>query len=200
VMVGQISRTSPLSNIWLSLLRFHYFLNRYIQEKKVTMPNFFPTIFPVLSKKNSSSHVVGAITYNTLTNKVALSLLKQRFPERFFHGCASHCLHPLVKDIFCATKTKRGQNVDDYPFEYLLGFVAECKELVSFFHNHNLYQALLTKSLEEKGLRILQPPAPTRWGSIQACLYSILKAERVMDCIASDRNSSTAHQSRRSSR
>jgi hypothetical protein len=61
--------------------------------------------------------------------------------------------------------TKRGQNVatypDDYPFKYLLEFVAECKELVSFFHNHHFYQALLIKSLEEKGLRMLQPPAPT---------------------------------------
>jgi hypothetical protein len=35
---------------------------------------------------------------------------------------------------------------------------------------------------------MLQPPAPTRWGSIQACLYSILKAERVLHCIVSDRN------------
>jgi hypothetical protein len=118
--------------------------------------------------------------------------LKQRFPGRFFQGFASHCLHLLVKDIFCATKTKRGQNVatypDDYSFEYLLEFVAECKELVSFFHSHHFYQALLTKSLEEKGLRMLQPPAPTRWDSIQACLYLILKAERVLHCIVSDHN------------
>jgi hAT family C-terminal dimerisation region len=35
---------------------------------------------------------------------------------------------------------------------------------------------------------MLQPPAPTLWGSIQACLYSILKAERVLHCIVSDRN------------
>jgi hypothetical protein len=66
---------------------------------------------------------------------------------------------------------------DDYPFEYLLEFVAECKELGSFFHNYHFYQALFTKSLE-----------PTRWGSNQACLYSSLKAERVMHCIVSDRN------------
>jgi Protein of unknown function (DUF 659) len=141
-------------------------------------------------EKLSSSHVVGAVTNNTSTNKIAWSLLKQRFPGRFFQGCASHCLHLLVKDIFCATKTKRGQNVatypDDYPSEYLLAFLAECKELVSFFHNHHFYQALLTKSLEEKGPRMLQPPAPTRWGSIQACLYSIFKAERALHCIVSD--------------
>jgi hypothetical protein len=77
---------------------------------------------------------------------------------------------------------------DDYPLEYLLEFVAEYKEVLSFFHSHHFYQALLTKSLEDKGPRMLQPPAPTRWGSIQACLYSILKAERVLHCIISDRN------------
>jgi hypothetical protein len=77
---------------------------------------------------------------------------------------------------------------DDYPFEYLLEFVPECKDLVSFFHNNHFYQALLTKSLEEKGLRMLQRPGPTRWWSIQACLYSILKAERVLHWIVSNRN------------
>jgi hypothetical protein len=35
---------------------------------------------------------------------------------------------------------------------------------------------------------MFQLPAPTRWGSIQACLYSILKAERVLHCIVSDLN------------
>jgi Protein of unknown function (DUF 659) len=118
------------------------------------MPNSFSDDISRIIEKLSSSHVVGAVTDNTSTNKVAWSLLKQRFPGRFFQGCASHCLHLLVKDIFCTTKTKRGQNVatypDDYPFEYLLEFVAECKELVSFFHNHHFHQALLTKSLEEK--------------------------------------------------
>jgi hypothetical protein len=35
---------------------------------------------------------------------------------------------------------------------------------------------------------MLQMPAPTRWGSIQACLYSILKAEKALHCIVTDRN------------
>jgi hypothetical protein len=132
------------------------------------MPNFLSTIFPVLSKNSPHRMLLRAVFDKTSTNKVAWSLLKQRFLERLFQGCASHCLHVIVKNIFCATKTKRGQNVatypDDYPFEYLLEFVAKCKELVSFFHNHHVYfyQALVTKSLDEKGLRMLQPPAPTR--------------------------------------
>jgi hypothetical protein len=34
---------------------------------------------------------------------------------------------------------------------------------------------------------MLQPPAPTLCGLIQAGLYSILKAERVLHCIGSNR-------------
>jgi hypothetical protein len=168
------------------------FLESIYMGEKCHNAQFLSDDISRIIEKLSSSHVVGAVTDNTSTNTVAWSLLKQRFPGILFQGCASHCLHLLVKDIFCATKTKRGQNVatysDDYPFEYLLEFVEECKELVSFFHNHNFYQVLLAKSLEEKGLRMLQPPAPTRWGSFQAFLYSILKAKRVLHCTVSDRN------------
>jgi hypothetical protein len=34
----------------------------------------------------------------------------------------------------------------------------------------------------------MQPPAPTRWCTIQACLYSILKDDRGLHCIVSHRN------------
>jgi hypothetical protein len=93
-----------------------------------TTPQRSNTPMQHMIEKLFSSRVVGAVTDNTSTNKVAWSLLRQRFFGRSFQGCASHCLHLLVKDSFCATKAKRGQNVatypDDYPFEYLLEFVA----------------------------------------------------------------------------
>jgi Protein of unknown function (DUF 659) len=112
-------------------------------------------------EKLSPSRVVGAVTDNTSTNKAAWALLKQRYPGRYFQGCVSHGLHLLVKDIFCATKTKRGLDTtrypDDYPFEYLLEFVVECKELVSFFQNHHSYKALLSKLLSEKSYRCCSP-------------------------------------------
>jgi hypothetical protein len=140
---------------------------------------------------NTTSCVVGAVTDNTSTNKAAWILLKQRYPDRFFQGCASHGAHLLVKDIFNAAKTKRGREIatypDDYPFQNLLEFVVDCRELVSFFHNHHAENSRLSQALEEEKLKMLQTPAPTRWGSIQACLYSILKAEKVLHYIVSDR-------------
>jgi Protein of unknown function (DUF 659) len=167
-------KNEPIINYVIVSPSVSLFLESIYTGEKSHNAQFLSDDISRIIEKLSSSHVVGAVTDNTSTNKVSWSLLKQRFPGRFFQGCASHCLHLLVKDIFCATKTKRGQNVatypDDYPFEYLLEIVAECKELVSFFHKHHFYQALLTKSLQGRGLRMLQPPAPTRWGSIQECV------------------------------
>jgi hypothetical protein len=66
----------------------------YTGEKSHNAQFLSDDIFRIIDKL-SSSHVVGAVTDNTSTNKVEWSLLKQRFPGRFFQGCASHCLHLL---------------------------------------------------------------------------------------------------------
>jgi Protein of unknown function (DUF 659) len=44
--------------------------------------------------------IVGAVTDNTSANKKAWATLKKEYPMKFFHGCASHGLHLIVKDIF----------------------------------------------------------------------------------------------------
>jgi hypothetical protein len=59
--------------------------------------------------------IAGAVTDNTAANKKAWLLLQKRYPSLYFHGCSSHGLHLLVKDIFAATKTKRGDQVGKYP-------------------------------------------------------------------------------------
>jgi hypothetical protein len=94
----------------------------------------------------------GAITDNTSDNRNAWSRLKTKFPEMFFRGCMSHGLHLLVKDIFAATKTKRNADLngppqypDGYPFEYLLNFAVDCKDIVKFFMNHHIVKAALSK-------------------------------------------------------
>jgi Protein of unknown function (DUF 659) len=56
---------------------------------------------------NATSCIVGAVTDNTSTNKAAWVLLKQRYPGRFFQGCAAHGAHLLVKDIFNVRARKR---------------------------------------------------------------------------------------------
>ena len=73
--------------------------------------------------------IAGAVTDNTATNKKSWIELQRRYPKMYFHGCESHGLHLLVKDIFAATKAKRGRAIadypDGYPFEYLLNFVQD---------------------------------------------------------------------------
>jgi len=58
-------------------------------------------------EKYSKTTFAGAVTDNTSANKAAWEILKGRHPTMFFHGCVSHGLHLLVKDIFGATKTKK---------------------------------------------------------------------------------------------
>jgi len=50
--------------------------------------------------------IAGAVTDNTATNKKAWIELQQRYPKMYFHGCPSHGLHLLVKDLFAETKAK----------------------------------------------------------------------------------------------
>ena len=78
-------------------------------------------------------NVIGAITDNTAANKKAWKTLEEKYPQRFFHGCIYHGLNLLVKDIFAARKSTGGYP-EGYPFEDLLLFTNNCKEVVSFFH------------------------------------------------------------------
>ena len=90
------------------------------------------------SLEEKGVNLSGCVTDNTAKNRAAWMLLKEKYPDKFFHGCVSHGLHLLVRDIFSATKAKRGREVanypDGYPFENLLEFAISCKENVPFFH------------------------------------------------------------------
>jgi hypothetical protein len=153
--------------------------HKYIADEITRIFNSYNTTF------------AGAVTDNTSTNKAAWCLLHKRHPSCFFQGCASHGLHLLVKDIFAATKTTRaGQQEptypDGYPFEDLHNFVDACKEIVTFFHNHQIPKALLNElQLETKALMLVSP-APTRWGSIQAMFKSILVSVRLLRMLVMD--------------
>jgi len=67
----------------------------------------------------------------------------------YFHGCASHGLHLLVKDLFATTKAKRGRTLPDYPegypFEFLLNFVSGLQDVVTLFSYHLQEKAKLVK-------------------------------------------------------
>ena len=74
-----------------------------------------------------------------LANNLAWKMLHQKHPSKFFQGCASHGLNLFVKDIFSPSKTKKNGQADatypeEYPFEYLLKLLEDCKYVVHSFH------------------------------------------------------------------
>jgi hypothetical protein len=85
-------------------------------------------------------NVVGAITDNTAANKKGWKTLEEKYPYCFFHGCIAHGLNLLIKDIFASKGQGLGSGdlPDGCPFEDVLLFAINRKEVVSFFLNHHV--------------------------------------------------------------
>ena len=135
--------------------------------------------------RQMQAKIAGVVMDNTAANKKTWKILKEKHASMFFQGCVAHGLHLLVKDVFAATKTfwNRGlvpEYPDGYPFESLLIFVADCKKVVKYFHNHHGPKALLSKALRAAGKRELVQIAATRWGSLIGMARSLLEAEAVL--------------------
>jgi len=123
----------------------------------------------------------------------------------------SHGLNLLVKDIFAATKTRKPPSnelgfPDGYPFEHLLEFANNCKDVVKFFCNHHLMKVGLENLQKKAGVKSLVKPAPTRfvillfgvplylnicslrWGTVLGCFQSIMDSERLLHQIVTERD------------
>jgi hypothetical protein len=135
---------------------------------------------------------LGVVTDNTSTNRAAWIILQTKYPNKFFHGCVSHGLHLLVKDIFAATKADRGRDLADHPdgcaFDYLLEFSQDCEDVVSFFSNHHLRKAKLNKAQKQEKLPSLVQPATPRWGILKSCFESLLRSKPILHSIVSARD------------
>jgi hypothetical protein len=122
----------------------------------------------------------------------------------YFHGCASHGLHLMIKDIFAVTKAKRGRPIADYPeeypFEYLQNFVQDCKDVVSFFSFHHQEKAKLVKLQAAENKCQLVQPAPTRWGSLINCMKQLKESESILHQIVSARDFCTGSQKQKQSK
>lgn len=109
--------------------------------------------------ESNGIQICGAVTDNTSTNKLAWKIVQQKHPTMFFQGCYCHALHLLVKIFFGATKSKRGRPASDYPngypFEYILKFTQNCKDMVSFFSYHHHIKAMLALSPNIRRFMIL---------------------------------------------
>jgi Protein of unknown function (DUF 659) len=143
--------------------------------------------------KHTDSMFSGAFTDNTSANKKAWVLLKAKFPGRFFQGCTSHGLHLMVKDIFGPTKTKKAGALEatypaGYPFENLLSFAADCKNIVNFFHNPDMIKDKLRSLQTHNNLPMLVRSVPTRWRSPQQGFCTLLKSEPHLPSIVNERD------------
>ncbi len=91
------------------------------------------------------------------------------------------------------TKTKKAGQVeatypDQYPFELMLEFIACCKDVVKYFHNHHVAKAHLRDLQLSAGARTLIRAASTRWGTIQAMCQTLLELERHPHVIVTTRD------------
>jgi hypothetical protein len=90
--------------------------------------------------------------------------------------------------VFVAMKTKKAGQVkatypDQYPFELMLEFIACCKDVIKYFHNHHIAKAHLRDLQLSAGVRTLVRATPTRWGTIQAMCQTLLESERHLHVI-----------------
>jgi hypothetical protein len=90
--------------------------------------------------------------------------------------------------VFVAMKTKKAGQVkatypDQYPFELMLEFIACCKDVIKYFHNHHIAKAHLRDLQLFAGARTLVRATPTRWGTIQAMCQTLLESERHLHVI-----------------
>jgi hypothetical protein len=70
----------------------------------------------------------------------------------------------------------------------MLEFIACCKDVVKYFHNHHVAKAHLWDLQLSVGARTLIRAAPTRWGIIQAMCQTLLESERHLHVIVTARD------------
>lgn len=115
------------------------------------------------------------VTDNTCTNKLMWKELQVKYPKLFFHGCICHALHLLVKDLI-------------ERLQWLKKLQEGCKTLVAYFKKNHMLWFQLKSKLKENGLQSLVLPGDTRWGSLLACLESVLSADTILFMMVSARN------------
>ena len=99
----------------------------------------------------------------------------------------------MAKGIF-ATKKKQPEGggsaeyPDGYPFEDLLLFASECKDVVSFLYSHRAPMANLKKVLKSFNLKGLVHPSSTKWATIQDCFKSLRASDKVLNELVSQRD------------
>jgi hypothetical protein len=75
-----------------------------------------------------------------------------------------------------------------YPFQKMLEFIVDCKDIVKLFHNHHVVKAQLQELQKTTNAQALVCPTPTCWGTIQQMCQSLLDSESHLHKISSARD------------
>jgi hypothetical protein len=201
VVKGMIGATSCLINVNNDAIinymaaspKFAMFLESVSTGQQGQDHKFIADDIERVIREHPSTIFAGAVTDNTSMNKKAWGLLHITFPSCYFQGCCSHGLHLFVKDVFAATKTKKAGQVeatypDQYLFELMLEFIAYCKDVIKYFHNHHVAKAHLRDLQLSAGARTLVRAILTRWGTIQAMCQTLLESEQHLHVIVTVRD------------
>ena len=101
----------------------------------------------MLECQEDGLQIAGCCTDNTNANKLAWKILEKNYPSKCFFGCTCHGLHLLVKNIVCPTEAVMKSYEEAgllHPFQDLIDGVANVKNTIKFFHNHQGPKAILS--------------------------------------------------------
>ena len=150
-------------------------------QKRHTTENLVEWLDNVI--KTIPANTSGATTDNTAANKAMWRTLQKKYPTKFFQGCVCHCLNLLVKDIFRSSSDEvKG------PFDDLVGFAEDCREIVKYFRNHQVEKYELENRQAAQKVKRLVTPATTRWGTILGCFETLLSSENILHAYVMERS------------
>ncbi|OWY98602.1 Transposase, partial [Phytophthora megakarya] len=118
--------------------------------------------------------VAAVVTDNTATNRLVWRKMQREHPKIFFHGCVSHTLHLVVKDLV-------------HRLPCLKKLEDDCRKIVHFFMNNWQLWSELKRLQRMEGKNVLVLPADTRWGTIEQCFRSVLSSEKILNAFVSSR-------------
>jgi hypothetical protein len=137
-------------------------------------------------KGDGEDKVVGFVTDNTKTNKSMWNILRPKYPTKYFYGCFAHGLHLIVKHLFDHKMDEKVLVIN--PFDELIQFMLDSKEMVKFFKNHHIVKSCLEDEQKVQKVKRLALPGETRWGSLLRMFQNNLASANALHKIVNERD------------
>jgi hypothetical protein len=112
--------------------------------------------------------IVGCVTDNTAVNRCMWRQLKDKYPGKFFYGCAAHLYHLLVKDLFKWPK----RNSANFPMRKYAQLASTCSSIINLLSRGHVRCRIRQQQIDAN-LKTLKMYGETRWGSLFRMFESI---------------------------